>query len=121
MSTRNVVVLSPKNHLPPTMLRQINAAGWTMLAASKIADMDVLLDRYDCRVGLVCLDAAGMLHFASAADHTGFESCVEQVVKTWTSKNESTSQSSFDELVEGMAVYRQSVDRIAAESASAKK
>lgn len=70
-------------------------------------------------IGLVCLDAAGTLHFWNAADKADFTSCVDDVVKTWTTKAEATSPASFDEMIEGMAAYRQTVDRVSAASASA--
>ena len=56
MSLRNVILLSPENHMPADIIRQINAAGWKVLTASSIADMEVLFGQHDCRAGLVCLD-----------------------------------------------------------------
>ncbi len=56
MSVRNVVLLSLENDLPATIIRQIGLAGWKVLTATNVAELEVLLGQHDCRVGLVCLD-----------------------------------------------------------------
>lgn len=56
MSLRNVIMLSPKNQMPANIIQQIDAAGWKVLAASSIVDLEVLFGQQDYRVGLVCLD-----------------------------------------------------------------
>ena len=67
-------------------------------------------------IGLVCVDSVGTSHFWNAQQNTDFTTCVDQVVRNWntTAIKTDAGTHNFDELIQGMVVYHQSLDRLAA-------
>lgn len=102
-------------------MRFLIAIGMAFFAAATVLAQDFPGDvEGKGTIGLVCLDSAGTYHFWYSQNKADFDACVDQVVQAWTAKNstvqpahgpDASAPASINDLIQGMASYRQSVVR----------